>query len=128
MVAAHAILCRVTPTIFAARWDRADLGQIVPYYYAKHRKAEYCWNTVALEDPSQPHPWMAWTFVEADDDHFVIRNLRWYAKRSSAKRASLRAYEAHLRRNEQQRLRNRCNKCEKRSKMKGDYLCRECRG
>ncbi len=90
------------------------------YRYVSHLGHRYCWQTVADHNDD----WLMW--VDSGAATKITKRLT-FKKRASAKRSAIRARDAHIRRNEKQKVRSKCNKCGEHVKIKGDYLCPVCR-
>jgi hypothetical protein len=95
-------------------------GQALTAKFVRYRKTEYHWTTEADEEG------LYYSYVRKYSTINGI-NVASYVKRASAKRSAIRRYHAHIRRNEKQRKRSKCNRCEERTKIPGDYLCGRCR-
>lgn len=106
--------------------------------YVTYKGWRYCYSTEKDTDaPNPDKPWIAWVEKPSSKKEFYKdHKILWFAKRSSAKRASLRWRDAHIKKIETQRkLREKgyiapgilCGRCEKARRLEGDYLCLRCR-
>jgi hypothetical protein len=111
------------------------------YHYYEHRGWRYAYLVHPNED--EERPWAAFVYKpigkgsrKGDPEQIDLVKVKHFARKKSAANAAERWWKAHMRRDDRYAERKAsgyippsrlCPKCEAHAKVKGDYLCHNCR-